>query len=512
MPFQNRSAYGEIFQIPTNYIDGIANKVWQEQKIREQQKAQQDKALDDEFAKNVAGVKSADIGEISKAYNDFKQAHINLQKKGQKATPQDQMDVMIKKANAFQAIAGSKEDKDYLLNRAKEGKNNKRYNPGYQEKINQYLNTPTSKRARENDDNELLYQYAMPNIDKAIVNAVGKGQEKEILVGVDDKDGLKDKYEVYKTINPPNVFYNNLFNDLAASPDNQGFSRYMLDKAYTDDEKEKLKIAYAARIADPNFIKLYGETKPFPESAGNTELGQATALKTMEAVVNLPIEKIKDKSVLNADRQMARKREEGMADKKEMAGIQDAYIRRRMKLNQSYKMAYKDYTAGVDAAQDEKVLNTFLKNTIDNGVTGNATMGGVKYEGTITDLPKDISSKYKTSVPDPSDSKYVVDKEPDRWMFTKDGKFVIPLYYKGDANKGGKADLIPNPNQKPIAIQNIKVDLAKLLLGQKQRGGEVIDQFDIEEVPAPTTQKGKSTPAKTKTVTVTSSKQTIPNF
>ncbi len=121
--------YGDVFSIPTSTIDGIANRLYQEQKIREQQKLQQDKALDDEFAKNVAGVKSIDIPEISSAYNDFKQAHINLQKKGNKATPQDQMDVMIKKANAFQKITGSKEDKEYLLNRAKEGKNNKKYNP-----------------------------------------------------------------------------------------------------------------------------------------------------------------------------------------------------------------------------------------------------------------------------------------------------------------------------------------------------------------------------------------------
>lgn len=298
--------YGSVFEIPTSGIDNIAKMVYREQQIREQQKLQQDKALDDEFAKNVAGVKSIDIPDITKAYNDFKQAHINLQKKGQKATPQDQMDVMIKKANAYSEITASKEDKEYWVMRAKDGKNNKRYNPDYQTTISEGLNTRTKERNRDADDDKLLYKYAMPNIDKALVNAVGKGQEKEILVGVDDKDGLKDKYEVYKTINPPNVFYNNLFNDLAASPDNQGFSRYMLDKAYTDDEKEKLKIAYAARIADPNFIKLYGETKPFPESAGNTELGQATALKTMEAVVNLPIEKIKDKSVLNADRNKAR--------------------------------------------------------------------------------------------------------------------------------------------------------------------------------------------------------------
>jgi hypothetical protein len=312
MSFQNRSAYGEIFQIPTNYIDGIANKVWQEQKIREQQKLQQDKALEDEFAKNVAGVKSSDIPDITKAYSDFKQAHINLQKKGQKATPQDQMDVMIKKANAFQAIAVSKEDKERIKQRLLEVKADKKgiYNPDAHTTLSEMLNTPTSQRKLDEDDDRLKYKYAMPNIDKEIANAAGKGQEIEISVGVDDKDPLKDKVEVYKTINPPNVFYNNLFTGLASRSDNKGFIRSTMDK-YTDEEKNDLRTAYEARIADPKFKALYGETKPFPESAANTELGQATALKTMEAVVNLPIEKIKDKSVLNADRNKAR----GVSDK-----------------------------------------------------------------------------------------------------------------------------------------------------------------------------------------------------
>lgn len=495
MAFQNRQAYGEIFHLPTQYIDNIANKVWQEQKIREQQKLQQDKALDDEFAKNVAGVKSSDIPEITKAYSDFKNAHINLQKKGQKATPQDQMDVMIKKAAAFQAINASKEDKARLAQYGNMVKSDTKgiYDPNAHNMINTWLNTPTSQRKLDEDSN-LQYKYAMPNIDKEIKFAATPPPNdaiKEIIVGVDPNDPLKDKVEVYSKMNHPNSFYNNLFTGLAARSDNKGFVRATMDK-YTDEEKNDLRTEYEAKIADPKFQAIYGEVKPFPESAANTELGQAVALKTMEAVVNLPIEKVKDKSVLNADRAATRKRAEGMADKKSMANYNDGLIRGRMKLAQSYKMAMKDYTAGVDAAQDEKVLNTFLKNTIDNGSNGSATLSGVKYDGTITDLPKDISKKYVATVTDPNDSKYTIEKEPDRWLFTSDGKNVIPLYYEKDANKQGKGALISNPNQKPISIQNIKTDLAKLLLGQKQRGGEVVDDNFFEDYQPATNSSTKS--------------------
>ncbi len=305
--------YGDIYTIPTSSVDNIAAKIYREQQQRELEKRQADKALDDEFGKNVAGVKSADVPEITQAYNDFKQAHIALQKKGAKATPQDQMNVMIKKADAFSKIAASKEDKARLGQYVTEVKGDKKgiYDPNAHGMINTWLNTPTSKRNLDEDAN-LKYKYAMPNIDKEIANGVGKGQEVEIQVGVDDKDPLKDKVEVYKTINPPNLFYNNLFTGLAARSDNKGFVRSVMDK-YTDEEKDALRTAYEAKIQDPKFKALYGETKPFPESAGNTELGQATALKVMEGVVNLPLEPIKEKSVLNADRNKDR----NMADFKD---------------------------------------------------------------------------------------------------------------------------------------------------------------------------------------------------
>ena len=310
------SPYGDVYTIPTSTVDGIANRLYQEQKIREQQKLQQDKALDDEFAKNVAGVKSADIPDITSAYNEFKQAHINLQKKGNKATPQDQMDVMLKKANAFQAINASKEDKERIKSRLSEIKADKKgiYNPDAHTTLSEMLNTPTLKRKLDEDDDRLKYKYAMPNIDKEILNASGKGQEVPIEVGIDPNDPLKNKKEIYKTINPPNTFYNNLFTGLATRSDNKGFTRTVMD-SLTDEEKEKLRIAYEAKIQDPKFKQLYGTVEPFPASAANTELGQAVALKTMEAFVNLPIDKpIRTQSVNDTEAVMDKRRKEGMED------------------------------------------------------------------------------------------------------------------------------------------------------------------------------------------------------
>ena len=333
MAFQNRQGYGEIFTIPTGGIDGIAKMVYQEQKQREQQKLQQDKALDDEFAKNVAGVKSSDIPEITKAYSDFKNAHINLQKKGQKATPQDQMDVMIKKANAFQAINASKEDKARLAGYAtmtNKPDTQHLYDPNASQYINEQLNTPTSKRVIENDDGKIKYQYAATNIDKEIKDAVTppKGFEtKKIELGIDPNDPLKDKSTTYAVINQPNMVYDKLFSSMHNRSDNDNWARGVL-QSLNDDEKNQLRTDYEAKIASPEFKQVYGDVKPFNESAGNTRLGQATALKVMQAFVDLPLKGV-NKSVLNADRNKAR----GVSDKIDAEKRANAEYDRRAEAN-----------------------------------------------------------------------------------------------------------------------------------------------------------------------------------
>lgn len=431
MAFQNRSAYGDIYTIPTSAVDGIANRIYQEQKIREQQKLQQDKALDDEFAKNVAGVKSADIPDITSAYNEFKQAHINLQKKGNKATPQDQMDVMLKKANAFQAINASKEDKEYLTMRAKEGKNNKRYNPNYQVKISEKLNTPTSKRNRDLDDDDLLYKYAMPNIDKEIKAAVTPPMGKEVVeidLGVDGSDPLKDKKKTYKVINPPNAVYNSLYHGIGSRADNDAFSQFMIN-SLNDDEKKKLRTDFEVKIASPEFKAVYGDVQPFPESASKTDLGEAVALKVMQSFVDLPLNGT-EKSVLNADRNKDRaledwrtKQSEGFDLWLKKNKITSEQKDRRMALtknNQTYEIdnvpeiLNKDYTVEVDVPASWTEIQAGVKGKKEKRIYLDNVP--VSYK---TDL-LGKNSAFKTE-----DGKSYVVVSPDGYYETKTGK-VLP--------------------------------------------------------------------------------------
>lgn len=305
MPYEGRSPYGDIFVIPTTAIDNIANRLYAEQRQRELQKQQDNKMLDEEFSRNIAGVKSADIGELTGAYNDFKQTHIGLQKRG-RITPQDNMQLLLKKARVNEIINASKEDKERIkqYGLAVKGDTKRKYNTDAAGKITKWLNTPTSKRDFTKDEDELVYKYSFPDLTKIVNDAVGKGKEVKVPTGIKSVKGdLYDDKEVYSATNTPNQIYNSLYAGLGSRNDHDNFSR-VVQNELTPEEINGLKTLYFAKINDPKYKAIYGEVQPFPESAGNTDLGKAVAIKTMQAVVATPLKPIRVDSEINKDRSM----------------------------------------------------------------------------------------------------------------------------------------------------------------------------------------------------------------
>lgn len=354
-----QTPYGDIYSVNQGHVDALANRLYAEQKQREAQKDLDNKMLDNEFSKELAGVKKVDIPDLAKAYGDFKQAHIGLQKLGNRATPQDQYNVLQKKADLYSVINSSKEDKERIkgyMDGIKTDKKGK-YDVNAAQMATQFLNTPTSKRDLSKD-NSLYYQYSVPNIDKEIANAAGKGEEIKLPTGAPSvKGSLYDDNEVYKKINNPNVFYNNLFTGLAARPDHDNFSKLM-DNSLTDEEKNALTTQYYAKIADPKFKSIYGDVQPFPASAGNTDLGKAVALKTMQAVVNLPLTPVRTESVANAERQMDKRRKDSMDDWFTKNRITQQQHLARIKLNNEKGGTYDIDNVPLKLQSDVKIMPT----------------------------------------------------------------------------------------------------------------------------------------------------------
>lgn len=109
--------FGDIFIANTPTLDRFAAQLYQDQRQRESLRAKQQQMLDEEFAKNMSGIRDVDIPELTKKYGDFKLANQMLMRQKGGGTPEQQLDLLRKKASVYDIINQSKglreEEKDF---------------------------------------------------------------------------------------------------------------------------------------------------------------------------------------------------------------------------------------------------------------------------------------------------------------------------------------------------------------------------------------------------------------
>jgi len=308
--------YGDIFAVNTPYLDKLSDRLYNEDQRREQYRQQQNQRLDDEFARNLSGIRDSDIGDLTKAYGDYKLAFQSSMKKRGGVTPEEQLQILRKKADVYDIINKSKQQREWETMQGKQIATDKKgiYSKDAHDKLMKRMGLPVSKLS-EFDDNDLLYKYYVPDLAKELETARGAKRKKELILGVDEKDPLKDKKEIYDIRANPNEFYGNLLNQLATSNKAENFAGFKINQ-YSDEELENLKNRYIAKVNDPKFKAVYGEVKDFP--AMNTRLGQATATQTMEEFADLPLNAI-TKSEPNATRVATRREEFAKAQQERSA-------------------------------------------------------------------------------------------------------------------------------------------------------------------------------------------------
>ena len=100
--------FGDIYSAATPHLDQLSNQLYVEQKTRESQQQSASNLLDEEFSKNLASVRTADINKVTNAYDNFKQKRMATINK-HNVSPQDQMGVLQAKADLYKTIDGSKQ-------------------------------------------------------------------------------------------------------------------------------------------------------------------------------------------------------------------------------------------------------------------------------------------------------------------------------------------------------------------------------------------------------------------
>lgn len=300
----NRPPFGNAYFIDTPQLDELSNRIYTEERQRERDRQQQNRMMDDEFARNLSGIRDSDIGDLTKAYGDYKIAYQNSMRKRNGVSPEEQLEVLRKKAAIYDVLNQSKQEKQWEDMQAKGIQNDKKgiYADNAHELLINRRRTPISKLNRELDQ-KLLYPYSVPDLTKELATARGQKRKVEIPLGQSKTDPLKDEFEVYEAGNTPNQFYNSLLNDVVAKNQGRNFSALMNNK-YDEQQLENLKNRYYAKINDPKFIAVYGKPEPLPESSNQTDLGRAVAIQTMEEIANLPEPTGKKISVANQSRSM----------------------------------------------------------------------------------------------------------------------------------------------------------------------------------------------------------------
>ena len=323
-----RLPYGDAFITATPALDRLSQQLYGEHIRKERYKEQQDKMLDDEFARNMSGIRDADIGDLTKAYGDYKLSYQAGMKK-QNITPAEQLEILKKKASVYDVINKSKQGKLWEDLQQKQIMNDKKgiYADDAHQQLISRRNTPISKLDTTKDEN-LLYKYSVPDLDKELKTARGAKRAIPITIGVSKTDPLKDDKEVYDAQNTPKQYYGSLLNDVVSKNQSRNFAGLVNNK-YSDEELDDLVNKYQAKINDPKFIAIYGKPEPFTDGTrGMTDLEKAVATQTMEEYVNLDVKPSKLISELNQDRAKTRSEEfrREMAEKAHKNALSRLYV------------------------------------------------------------------------------------------------------------------------------------------------------------------------------------------
>lgn len=210
-------AYGDIFTPNTSYTDKAAAQLYAEQKQRETKQEQMNNALDEEFAKNLSGVKDIDIPEVTKAYGDWKLANQQAMKQKNGVPPEQQLDVLRKKADIYKVINASKQQKAYEEDT---GKGVMLHPDLYSDEAHDLLikdrQTPISI-LKQNGRLAADYSYKGTNTDFAKISAAAAGQSKQVYADEApvDKEGIQTQITPYHFGNTPLQFYQSFLGSLA---------------------------------------------------------------------------------------------------------------------------------------------------------------------------------------------------------------------------------------------------------------------------------------------------------
>lgn len=285
-----QAPFGDIYSIGSPYLDKLSDRLYQEDRQKKQQEARDAKALDDEFAKNMAGIRDADIPDLTKAYGDWKLASQGLMKKGN-VTPEEQLAVLKKKADMYNILSKSKAQREAEKAQGTDVmKNPNRYVRDAHGQLINIMKVPVSKLGDVDPFEPLKYKGNATNFAPLIKAAVGtpRDMEDEVIV---NPNGLQKEVTKVKRVNNANEYFDAIRSGIVGSQGSDDFLRTFSN--ISPDAYKLTEDQYNQMMADPVMAKRFGNPKPLPPTEDLTDTEKVAKYMAMQhALVNHPVTQV----------------------------------------------------------------------------------------------------------------------------------------------------------------------------------------------------------------------------
>lgn len=284
--------YGNAFIVNTPSLDRYGLQLYQEQRQKEAEAAQENKILDQNMQSELGKIRSADTPEFIEQYQKYKDIKKQLYnpKIQRNATEINKISqaANVELAKAMQVANGSIEYKEKLKQLQTERARNPIYfNDDFQQRYEAAQNTPLSKLEKHptygdlsNMDN-FYYKGNVTNLQPILDKA--KGQLKEIGEPKINENFSPTEREItkYKGLNSPRDYYNLVIGSLRGS---RAQKDLLASYNFTPEEAQSIISEYNDKVKNnPDYKAAYGDTAlNFPDSADYSDVGQVTKLLAME--------------------------------------------------------------------------------------------------------------------------------------------------------------------------------------------------------------------------------------
>lgn len=459
-----RGPYGDILILDTPYLDQLSNRLYDEQRQRDLLRQKQQQVIDEEFGKNIAKIKDADIPEYTKKYQEWKKAKVDLMK----VKPKNQDEFIAKQLEAQRKLADVyslgnlsarlKEEEDEIAKDYNKNPNNyddnalahlsarRKLAAG---QLNQYKYKGVDGKEVVIDlTNPEAFRYKGSNTDFGKILGEAVGVPKQVFQEEEKLDGgLQFKITPYMYGNTPSQVKDRLTGNFALRQVGRDAERQWDN--ITDKEKAETIAAFTAIPADR--WKKMGIDSPqdlLPKNDSKAEK-LASHMAMQYAVSNVP----KQGTPVFRDNKVAID-ERNFKQQKEMAAIQNEYATKRLKLADKLMQGRRE--AGYD---------TWVNDYLDIGEAGAKSGQKTLLEGAddvVYEVPLDPVMLKALNI-----GKGETGYTPNKLYVSEKGTYY-PVYVDEDGN-------VDKTRSVPLSRNQMVVSLGGKTVTKSQLGKEVKD-------------------------------------